>query len=292
MNLRAQVILKDYISLYPWGFGFALLYMLTLDPFPHGSNMSEHFQLRIILYTNLVAKASTIKVLGLALILTQPWNKHCPQVWGLNSLELKHMLYSWRKMRHQTWRIETQMKLGSVKRNQMNEWTRKNFSGHSCSAAPHPWKSHDAKTQGMTEKFNQLFCSCIVRIPNFLTLLLTSPQPNSCFTACHFKIPLWYQFSFQLRLIAIKTNTTYFKQTATKKLEILKINPFFPPKVWGISLKPMDKGNFECQLSRIQLHFHHGNTGVSKCPSFSIFQVTAQDSISRKKCFICLVWAM
>lgn len=80
MNLRAQVILKDYISLYPWGFGFALLYMLTLDPFPHGSNMSEHFQLCIILYTNLVAKASTIKVLGLALILTQPWNKHCPQV--------------------------------------------------------------------------------------------------------------------------------------------------------------------------------------------------------------------
>lgn len=126
---------------------------------------------------------------------------------------------------------------------------------------------------------------------------LPNPPPN--FPSAKF---MFYSLSLQDTtmvsiFISVKINCNknqYYILQANSNKEIgnIRNQPLFSPKVWGISLKPMDKGNFECQLSRIQLHFHHGNTGVSKCPSFSIFQVTVQDSISRKKCFICLVWAM
>lgn len=67
-----------------------------------------------------------------------------------------------------------------------------------------------------TEQFNQLCCSYIIRISNFLTLHITSTQPNSCFTVCHFQNPTMVPISISVK-VSCKRNQKYIFQTKSSK---------------------------------------------------------------------------
>lgn len=98
----------------------------------------------------------------------------------------------------------------------MNEWG-KTSSSHHSSRASQPKKPYDSSPKiNCTEQFNQLCCSYIIRISNFLTLHITSTQPNSCFTVCHFQNPTMVPISISVK-VSCKRNQKYIFQTKSSK---------------------------------------------------------------------------
>ena len=70
-----------------------------------------------------------------------------------------------------------------------------------------------------TEQRNQLCCSCIVRISNFLTLHITSAQPKSCFTVCHFQNPTMVPISVSVKISCKRNQYSIFQANSSKENE-------------------------------------------------------------------------
>ena len=113
-----------------------------------------------------------------------------------------------------------------------------------------------------TEELNQLYCSYIVRISNFLTLHITLAQPESCFTVCHFQNPTMVPISVSVKISCKRNQYSIFQANSSKENErkYQKSAHFFPKPEISVS-ESTDKGN-SCQFSRSQIHFHYGNTGT------------------------------
>ena len=125
-----------------------------------------------------------------------------------------------------------------------------------------------------TEQRNQLCCSCIVRISNFLTLHITSAQPKSCFTVCHFQNPTMVPISVSVKISCKRNQYSIFQANSSKENErkYQKSAHFFQSLKYQFQ-SPWTKAILYVSYQDLKFTFTMETQELNKLPPFSTLYV-------------------